>query len=94
VLFAKAWLFRNQEFVNASSAKRYSTIAHQLMGFALLQACGVLKNHTNNYHVIMHALSLIRVTPRLPPSQILSAAHGCWHQQVRFSAMECHFDLL
>lgn len=43
VLFAKASLFTNHEFVNASSVKRYSHIAHQLMGFALLQACGLLK---------------------------------------------------
>lgn len=48
-----------------------------------------VENHANNYHVIMHALSLIRVTPRLPPNQTLSAAHSCWHQQVRFSGMEC-----
>ena len=46
-------------------------------------------NRANNYHVIMHAMSLIRVTPRLPPSQILRAAYSCWHQQVRISAIDC-----
>ena len=43
VPFATAVLFRNHEFVNASSVKRYSQIAQQLMGFALLQACSLLK---------------------------------------------------
>jgi hypothetical protein len=43
VLFAKAWVFGNHEFVNASSVKCYSQIAHQLMGFVLLQVCSLLK---------------------------------------------------
>jgi len=43
MLFAKASLWRNHELVNLSSVERYSLIAHQLMGFVLLLACGLLE---------------------------------------------------
>ena len=44
----------------------------------------VRKNHARDYHVITPALSLIRVTPRLPSSRFLRAQLNCWYNPVDF----------
>jgi hypothetical protein len=42
------------------------------------------RNHARNFHVITHALSLMRVTPRLASSQLLRATQSCWYKLVEF----------
>lgn len=91
VLFAWAWLFRSHEFVNASKCQALFPDRPPTDWVCPTAGLWFVENHANNYHVIMHALSLIRVASRLPLSQIFSAAHSCWHQQVGFSAIECTF---
>ena len=42
------------------------------------------KKHARDFHVITHALSLMRVTLRLASSRLLHATQSCWYEIVAF----------
>jgi hypothetical protein len=43
-----------------------------------------VKSHVRDCYVIPLALSLMRVTPRLPSSRLLRATQNCWYKPVLF----------
>jgi hypothetical protein len=42
------------------------------------------ENYARDCHVATHALSLTRVTPRLPSSRLSPSTRSCWYKQVDF----------
>ena len=45
---------------------------------------GSLKKHASDFHIITHALLLMRVTRRLAYSRLLHATQSCWYELVEF----------